>query len=114
MKEIKTTTIEKALLMYAENVSPSQENLKAILSHIPEQKIEKRGRAIRSPYIWVVAVTEFVTIFCIVFAVSISLTSTTGGEATQNPFYAIDMQVVEFEVGIEMEDYKNSLKDYTL
>lgn len=40
MKEINKNTIEEAILMYKENVSPSRKNLEMILSQIPEQKIE--------------------------------------------------------------------------
>lgn len=41
MKE-NTNTIEQALLMYKETVSPSRKNLEMILSQIPEQKTQKR------------------------------------------------------------------------
>lgn len=115
MNNTNNTTIEQALSMYTETVSPSKENLTMILSHIPEKKNHVDRRAIRSPYIWI-AITEVVTLFSILFVISSSLPQTNNfsDTAIQDPFYVIDMQVDQFEVGIQKQDYENSLIDYTL
>ena len=99
MKDINQNQIEQALAMYAENV-PSQGHLKMILSQLPEQKKDNIGRAVRSPYIWI-AITEIVTLCSIIFTIYPSFTQS---EYVQNPFYAVDQQVNDFETSIVNED----------
>lgn len=105
--------LEQSLAMYKETVSPSQDMLMEILNQIPEKKkdLAEERRAIRSPYIWV-AVTQFVSVFILVLA----LLPIRGGPASyaDDPFYAVDMQVDEFEKGINDDDYRRMLIDYTL
>lgn len=105
MKEIKTNTIEQALTMYMETVSPSEDNLKMILSHIPEKKKREEGRAIRSPYMWM-EITEFVMLCSIMLAVIPTFT-----KIIDDPFYQIDKQVEIFEMSVESQDYQDSLLD---
>lgn len=105
--------LEKSLSMYKETVSPSQDMLMEILNQIPEKKknVAEERRAIRSPYIWV-AVTQFVSVFILVIA----LFPTLGGNPSyaDDPFYAVDTQVDEFERGINDDDYRRMLVNYTL
>jgi hypothetical protein len=108
----KQWNIEDALSMYKENVSPSANQLQAILSQIPEQQKLKEGRAVRSPYRWL-AITQMVTLAAIVIAVLPGYV-TTPDDAKSNPYYETDKQVEAFEQEIDNEDYQNSLKDYTL
>lgn len=110
MKEINLNKTEQALTMYKETVSPSKENLKAIFSHIPEQKKYNKGRAVRSPYIWII-ITQGAMVCLIVFGVYPAFEQS---EYSQNPFYAVDQQVEEFERGIINDDYERNLLDYTL
>jgi hypothetical protein len=101
-----TNTIEQALAMYKETVSPSQNHLQAILSQIPEQtKLEGR-RAIRSPYRWLL-VSQFASLCLLLVAVLPSYI----GEQSDPDFYfrGIDAQVEQFESQIILEDYNDSL-----
>ncbi len=128
MKEINTTQFEhelsKALATYRETVSPSKENLIAILSHIPEQKNKQglshmsdvnhqmnkdgEGRAIRSPYMWL-EVTEFVMLCSLMLVALPTLTA-----SINDPFYSIDKEVEIFEVGIQDQDYNDNLLNSSL
>lgn len=108
-------TIEEALAMYKETVSPSSGMLINVLNQIPEIKeIKTSGRAIRSPYIWrtvAQVMSVFVVAVALVYPGSPLVTSTSSQES--DPFYAIDKQVDDFETKIHNEDYQNTLKDYT-
>ena len=108
MKEINTNTIEQALSMYRETVSPQTQCLSDILSQIPERKIIENRRAVRSPYIWL-AVTEFVMLCSIMLAVIPTLT-----KILDDPFYQIDKEVQIFETGIQQQDLQDNLVDSTL
>lgn len=106
--------IEKALVMCKENVSPSETNLQAILSQIPEQQNLKEGRAVRSPYRWL-AISQMVTVFAIVMML---LPGSSGKEngvdvaaISNNPYYEIDKDVEKFEATINQEDADRSLLD---
>lgn len=107
MKEINQSPIkqglEGALVMYMETVSPSEDSLTKILSHIPEKKNEEKGRAIRSPYIWL-EITEFVMLCSIMIVAIPTLT-----KINSDPFYLVDKQVEVFEKGIQQEDYADSI-----
>ena len=109
MKDTNQNQIERALSMYTENV-PSKDGLKMILSQLPEQKKGNVGRAVRSPYIWL-AITEMVTLCFIMLA---AYPSYTHSEYTQNPFYAVDQQVNDFEASIVNEDYRMEAADTNL
>ncbi len=102
------TALEQALSTYMENVSPSKENLVAILSQIPEQNEQKKGRAIRSPYTWL-EITELVMICSIMLIVSPSLI-----QGINDPFYTIDKEIEIFEMSIQAEDYQDSLLNSSL
>ena len=104
-------TVEDALTMYKENVSPSETYFQAILSQIPEQQKLKEGRAVRSPYRWL-AITQMVTVCAIIIAVLPAYLIT--GESMNNPYYETDRQVEAFERALDDEDYANNLKDYSL
>jgi hypothetical protein len=102
-------TIEQALAMYKETVSPSRENLQAILSQIPEQtKLEGR-RAIRSPYRWLVT-SQLVSAF--LFAL-VFIPAYQSYEAEKNDpdyyFRQIDRDVERFERQMMLEDYNDTL-----
>ncbi len=117
MKQINQTTqsnIEKALIMYKENVSPSETYFQAILSQIPEQQKLKEGRAVRSPYRWL-AISQMVTLTAIIIAVlpNYILTNEEAKRNQSNPYYEVDKQVEAFETAINNEDYQDSLKNYT-
>lgn len=103
MKEINTTQLEQVLATYVENVSPSKENLIAILSHIPEQNKQKKGRAIRSPYMWL-EITEFVMLCSIMLVIAPTLI-----KSIDDPFYTIDREVQVFEMGIQAQDAQDNL-----
>lgn len=113
MKSNTTHTIEeRALAMYKETVSPSKDTLVFILNQIPEIKeteLQDR-RAIRSPYRWL-AVAQLASVFLIAIAILPTLQTP---EATQNPFYAVDQQVDQFEANINREDAEMMQRDYTL
>ena len=113
MKSNTTPTIEeRALAMYKETVSPSKDTLVYILNQIPEIKeteLQDR-RAIRSPYRWL-AVAQLASVFLIAIAILPSLQTP---EVAQNPFYAIDNQVEQFEASINAEDAEMIQHDYTL
>lgn len=108
MKETNNTQLEQVLATYVENVSPSKENLIAILSQIPEQKKQEKGRAIRSPYMWL-EVTEFVMLCSIMLVTLPSFM-----KSINDPFYQIDKEVQVFEMGIQNEDQVNTLIDSSL
>ena len=107
----KSNSIEEALAMYKENVSPSETSLQAILSQIPEQQKLKEGRAVRSPYRWM-AIGQFATMCLIIIAVLPTYLLNDG--ATSNPYYQTDKEVEAFERQIDMEDYEHGLHDYML
>lgn len=121
MKEYNTPTIEQALLMYKETVSPKEEDLQAILSQLPEKKIESVSPAIRSPYIWI-AVTEVMVLCSLLLVILPSYMNTGDVEKTSSfvvtdegdPFYALDTSVDTFESQMNNGDYENSLIDYTI
>lgn len=101
-------TIEQALAMYKETVSPSKVHLQAILSHIPEQtKLEGR-RAIRSPYRWLVT-SQLVSVFLLVF---VFIPAYQSYEAERNDpdyyFRQIDREVDAFERRMILEDYNDT------
>jgi hypothetical protein len=108
-----TNTIEeRALAMYKETVSPSKDTLVYILNQIPEIKeteLQDR-RAIRSPYRWL-AIAQLASVFLIALAVYPTLHTP---EMAQNPFYAVDEQVENFEQSLNAEDERMMLADYTL
>ena len=105
--------VEKALTMYKENVSPSEETyFQAILSQIPEQQKLKEGRAVRSPYRWL-AITQAVTAFAILIAVIPSYQGSTD-DAKSNLYYETDKQIENFERHIDNEDYQRNMKDFSL
>jgi hypothetical protein len=106
------TIEERALAMYKETVSPSKDTLVFILNQIPEIKeteLQDR-RAIRSPYRWLV-VAQLASVFLIALAVYPTLRTP---EIAQNPFYAVDQQVEQFEKNTNNEDAQMMLADYTL
>ncbi len=113
MSNKNTPTIEeRALAMYKETVSPSKDTLVYILNQIPEIKeteLQDR-RAIRSPYRWL-AIAQLTSVFLIALAVYPTLHTP---EMAQNPFYAVDEQVENFEQNLNAEDEKMMLADYTL
>lgn len=121
MKEINTYTIEQSLLMYKETVSPKEEYLQAILSQLPEKKIESVSPAIRSPYIWI-AVTEVMVLCSLLLVILPTYMSTSNVENTSSfvvtneddPFYALDTSIDTFESEMNSGDYENSLIDYTI
>lgn len=92
--------------MYKETVSPSRENLQAILSQIPEQtKLEGR-RAIRSPYRWLVASQLVAVCMALVIFIPDYLASASDPDYY---FRSIDKEVEEFEARIIIEDYNDAL-----
>lgn len=104
-----TNTIEQALTMYKETVSPSTERLSAILSQIPEQKTLEGRRAIRSPYTWFV-VSQFVSLSLLLIVVY----PTYNDLAANDPdfyFRTTDTEVAAFEQQIMLEDYNDALGD---
>jgi len=110
MKNTNLKTIEQALSMYKETVSPSHKSLQVVLSQIPEQKNREKMLAVRSPYRWL-ALTQVAMALSIVF---VMVTTITPPAYQSNPFYKIDKQVDEFEATITQEDYEKSSQDYTL
>ena len=115
MKQTNSQTqshIEKALIMYKENVSPSETYFQAILSQIPEQQKLKEGRAVRSPYRWL-AITQVITAFAIIFAV-IPGHMQVPDDAKSNPYYETDKQIELFEQQLDNEDYEHNLTGFTL
>lgn len=108
----KETTIEKALTMYKENVSPSETCFQAILSQIPEQQKLKEGRAIRSPYRWL-AISQMVTLSAIILAVLPSYVLPPP-DAKNNPYYETDKQIEAFEQQLDNEDSVRNLQNYSL
>ncbi len=103
MKE-NTNTIEQALLMYKETVSPSRKNLEMILSQIPEQKTKEEARAIRSPYIWI-AVTEIMTLCSILSALYPTLSVNYYNTQIDTEFSIIDAQNDSFQVYMDTTDF---------
>lgn len=111
MSNTHQTIEERALAMYKETVSPSKDTLVYILNQIPEIKeteLQDR-RAIRSPYRWL-AFAQLASVFLIALAVYPTLRTP---EIAQNPFYAVDQQVEQFEQTINQEDEQLLLSDYT-
>jgi hypothetical protein len=105
-------TVEDALTMYKENVSPSETYFQAILSQIPEQQKLKEGRAVRSPYRWL-AMTQVITLSAIILVV-LPTYVLTSESISNNPYYETDMQIEAFEQQLDNEDYQNNVKDYLL
>lgn len=109
----KSNSIEEALAMYKENVSPSETSLQAILSQIPEQQNLKEGRAVRSPYRWL-AITQTMTVFAIVL-ILLPITPQTETQdktmANQNPYYEVDKDIESFEASLEEEDATLTLRN---
>ena len=108
MKETNTLTstqgIESALVMYKENVSPSEIGLQKILSHIPESKVHEERRAVRSPYIWL-AITQVAMVCSIIIAV---IPTVLQPEYMNNPYRDVDSQIEAFEADIMAEDFSVS------
>jgi hypothetical protein len=99
-------SIQEALSMYKENVSPSETHFQAILSQIPEQQNLKEGRAIRSPYRWL-AVTHLITVCALVLmlAPNDSVLTPSSDTISANPYYEIDNQIASFEAQIDADDW---------
>ncbi len=106
MKENNTNKIERALTMYTETVSPSQDMLVNILNQIPEKENAYEGRVIRSPYIWV-AFRKYAYVF--LFAIVLLPAYTT---YNSDSFYNTDESVEAFQINLDNEDYRASLNDY--
>jgi hypothetical protein len=107
------STIEKALAMYTETVSPSKDTLVYVLNQIPEIKELKASdrRAIRSPYRWL-AFAQVLSVLVVALAVYPNMTRSPQAE---NPFYEVDVQIEQFERGLDAEDYDMMMvSDYTL
>jgi hypothetical protein len=109
-KTVNTTTIEEALSMYRETVSPHSNRLVEILSQIPENKPEGR-RAVRSPYTWIL-VTQVMAISVILVAVFPTLKVL--GYDYEKDSVALELQLDSFNASIDNEDYQNSINDYSL
>jgi hypothetical protein len=105
-----TKTVKQALVMYKETVSPSQKSFQVILSQIPEQNKQKKGRVIRSPYIWL-AVTQAVMLCSILF---VTVSVVTEPAYQSDPFYQIDKQVDDFDASTNQEDYEMGSLETTL
>jgi type VI protein secretion system component VasK len=106
----KTYTIEDALTMYKETVSPPEFSLINILNQIPEkEKTEGSRQTIRSPYRWLV-LTQIAALAVIVLAVFPTLQDQYMHR--DDPFYATDQQVERFEAGINNDDYNDMLVNY--
>lgn len=115
MKEINTSTIEQALAMYKETVSPSRDTLINILNQIPEKEIRKHDdrRAIRSPYRWLAFAQVAALCFIVLIAYPHYQTSNSEELATLDAgFSQVDKSIEDFEAGINAEDYANMLLDY--
>jgi hypothetical protein len=100
------TNLEQALVMYRETVSPSQDNLHVILSQIPEQLEQKRGRVIRSPYIFLLASQ------CVSLCMLLLVVYPTYVAKRNSPdfyFYAIDTQVDSYEAALDTTTDDDSL-----
>ena len=112
MNNTNDSTIEKALAMYTETVSPSKDTLVYVLNQIPEIKELPASdrRAIRSPYRWL-AFAQLVSVLVVALAV---YPNTTRTMVTDNPFYEVDAQIEQFEKEIDAEDYNMMVSDYTL
>ena len=106
---------ERALIMYKENVSPSETYFQAILSQIPEQQKLKEGRAVRSPYRWL-AITQIVTLAAVIIVVlpSYIVPSDDAKMRQNNPYYETDKQIEAFELLLDEEDSTHSLEGYSL
>lgn len=92
--------------MYKETVSPPRDVLLAILRQIPENK-EKRtpARAIRSPYIWL-GISQFAALS---FLIALFVPMSFGQPTDVDYFRDIDIQVEQFEAGINDMDYERLL-----
>lgn len=115
MKEINTTTIEQALAMHRETVSPHSNCLQEILSQIPERKIVSDRRAVRSPYTWL-AITQIVTLCFIMIVVMPTIISSPddGTLSYSNDIKNIDSDVENFELNLDTEDYDSGVSDSLL
>lgn len=102
-------TIEKALFMYKETVSPSREILINILNQIPEKEpLVISRRVTRSPYIWI-AFAEVATLCSLLFVVYPTFSNI--GESERDPFYQIDNEVNQFEASIDAQDIQIAEQD---
>jgi len=117
MKETNPTTIEQALAMYKETVSPSRDAFVNVLNQIPEKEIIKHDdrRAIRSPYRW--KLVAFAQVMALSFIVLISyphynVTPQEELAALDAGFSQVDRSIEDFEAGINNEDYTRMLVDY--
>ncbi|MCX6756897.1 MAG: hypothetical protein NTW35_01955 [Candidatus Nomurabacteria bacterium] len=114
MKEINTNkidvSVEGALNMYKETVSPSKATLIKILNQIPEKEIIlKEKQVIRSPYIWL-GLTQLVAVCSILFVLFPTISEMY--LYRNDPFYSIDKQVEKFENKIDNEDMAQITMDY--
>ena len=101
------STVEKALTMYKETVSPTPDALMKILSQIPEQTSKQKGdQAMRSPYIWV-AVTQAVTVCMVVLAVFPILTDDMAS------LYAFDVATEAYEMKLDKMEYDDMMLHYS-
>lgn len=113
-RNIQKQTIEKALFMYKETVSPSKSTLINILNQIPEKEkvsVPAFKRVTRSPYIWITTLplVAFCSIMVIVFPSFQNINM-----HPNEPFYKIDNQVTQFETSIDAEDAQIIEQDYSL
>ncbi|MBP9782199.1 MAG: hypothetical protein KBC50_00485 [Candidatus Pacebacteria bacterium] len=100
-------SIERALAMYMETVSPPRGGLEHILRELPEHVKYSNlpRRAIRSPYIWL-GISQLASL-C--FLVAIMVPGVIRHPADMDYFQAIDIQVEQFESGINEMDYQSML-----
>ena len=112
----KTTTnktIEDALFMYKETVSPSTSALINILNQIPEKEkvLVPIRRVTRSPYIWIAGVNMAIafSLIIVLYPTFENITNT-----SNNPFDQIDSQVDQFEASIDNEDANLVASNYNL
>jgi hypothetical protein len=110
---IQQQTIEEALSMYTETVSPSKNILINILNQIPEKELVQAvpRRVTRSPYIWIAALNiAIVSSFVIVLYPTFEKTI----HERNDPFYQVDQEVTQFETSIDNEDAQIVVDDYAL
>lgn len=108
MEKFEVNTIEKALTMYKETVSPETNCLRTILSQIPERKIIEHRRAVRSPYTWL-AITELVMVCSMLLTIFPTMK-----KISQDPFYQIDKRVEIFEKNLQKQDLQANNLEATL
>jgi hypothetical protein len=109
----KETSIERALSMYRETVSPPRSILINVLNQIPEiQELPKGGVSVRSPYIWIIA-TQAVSLFLMVVSIYPTLSMMTDTRVAAVEFDLIDKQIASYEAGIDTQDTNSLLIDYS-